>query len=113
MSERRSEERIDLIYYLAVFEQGTDKLIGYLSDITTKVALIISETPIDIGITFKLFIESYSLFNKTSIINFSAECIRCTRHESINYFDCGFKFTDIELEHVEFIQDLISKFKLD
>ncbi len=46
LDEKRKFRRRQIIYYLRVFDQSTDQLLGHLVNITSEGAMIISENQI-------------------------------------------------------------------
>ena len=57
MPDRRRHKRRHLIYYLEVFDDATDRLIGHVVDITMKGIMLTSEEPIELNSTLRLRIE--------------------------------------------------------
>ena len=113
MLERRSCKRVHLIYYLGVFDKKTDKLLGYLADITPENAMIISEKPIEPDKDYQLEIETISESYKGKRISVDARSIRCGSDENMEYYDCGFKFLKINPEDFDEINNIAAKLGVD
>ena len=52
MEEKRKHKRVNLIYYLEIFDNTTDKHLGYLVDITPEGLMMISEEQMPSGEDF-------------------------------------------------------------
>lgn len=57
MGEERRMKRWQLVYYLRVFELGTDKLMGHLADITMDGMRLVSVEPIVVEKDYHLWME--------------------------------------------------------
>ncbi len=96
MAERRRLERKQLIFYLKVFEQDTNELVGHLSDVSTEGFKLISEKPVTIDQRFDL---KMSLSKKTvggEQVLFRAVSMWCRKNSQLSdFFDVGFQFIDL------------------
>ena len=113
MLERRSCKRVHLIYYLGVFDKTTDELIGYLGDITSENAMVISEKPVEPDKDYQLEIETVSASYKGKRISVDARSIRCDSDKNLECFNCGFKFLRINPEDIDEIKEMGAKLGVD
>ena len=113
MLERRKRKRSNLIYCLAVFDRNTDRLIGYLADITRESAMVICEEPHDTDKVYQLKFESSASKDDCKQIDVDAMCIRCMKNDIPGFYNCGFKFLKINPESIEDINEMAIKFEVD
>jgi c-di-GMP-binding flagellar brake protein YcgR len=57
MFDRRKLDRKFLTYFARVTDRKTDRLLGYLVDLTTGGALLIGDVPLKIGVDFSLRVD--------------------------------------------------------
>lgn len=110
MQEKRKLQRRHLIYYLRVFDRNTVNLIGHLVDITPEGVMVISENPIETGITFQMrMILPKEIFKKEQI---TFEAISKWSDKDVNpsFYDTGFQLLDISDENRSIIAQLIDDF---
>jgi len=111
MRERRKIKRRHILFYSRVFNRQTGELIGYLGDLTTEGAMVISEEPLEINVTYRLRLDlPEDLYNKT-ILGFNAHSVWCKPDVDPNFFNTGFKFIDIATQDQEIIQRIIADYK--
>ena len=113
MVEKRKHKRIDIIYYLSVFDRNTDDLIGYIQDITSEGLRLITEKQLKKDAMYQLTIELSSILHENKKIDIDATCIRCVPGDSESFYECGFKFEKIKPEYIDEITLMIQTFRLD
>ena len=110
---RRKHERVNLIYYLAVFDRNTDELIGYLADISVEGAMLLCEKPLEIDNVYQFKIEIFSSSSTNKQIEFDAKCLWKKTNEYIDFYNFGFKFEKIDSKNIDEIQSLIDTYRLE
>lgn len=113
MKNRRRYKRANLIYYLAVFDRNTDNLIGYVGNVSSGGAMILSEEPLEINTVYQLKIELLSVLHKSKKIELDAKCVRSEPDSNLDFYNCGFEFLKIDLEDIEKLRKLADKFKIE
>ena len=114
MSEdRRKQERVSLIYYLAVFDRNTDDLMGYLADISLEGAMLLCEKSLEIDSDYQFKIEVFSASSINKQIEFDAKCVWRKKNEYIDFFNFCLKFIKIESKNIDEIQSLIDTYRLN
>ena len=113
MIEKRKNKRINVIYYLSVFDRTTDDLIGYIQDITFEGLGLLSETPLKEDATYQLTMELSSILHESKKFDADATCVRCVPGDNEGFYDCGFKFEKIKPECIDEIKLMIKIFRLD
>ena len=111
--ERRKQERVNLIYYLAVFDRNTDDLMGYLADISLEGAMLLCEEPLEIDNVYQFKIEIISASSSNKQVEFDAKCVWKKQNEYIDFYNFGFKFVKIDPKNIDEIQSLIDTYRLD
>ncbi len=110
MQEKRKLKRRHLIYYLRVFDENSDQLIGHLVDITTEGAMLISEEPIKANTVFQLRMVLPAGIEGNKPISFDAQSIWCHKDVNPNFYASGFQLLNPAPEDVEVIEWLIDEF---
>jgi hypothetical protein len=108
MDERRKLPRKHLIIYSRVFERTLGKLLGYLSDLNEKGAMIIAEEPLEAGLVLALRLDlpDPKLFNSDTL-NVSASVVHCEIDISPEFYDIGLKFQDLQPDQKSIIDKMI------
>lgn len=111
MREKRNSRRIHLIYYLLVFNDETNQLVGHLVDIAPEGLKLMSKEPIkeDTDYRFRMLLPS-EMEQKSKEITFNATCVWSRDKLYSDFYGSGFQFKDISPEDIEIIKDLISQF---
>ena len=112
MKERRTEERKTLVAYTQVFDLYGGALLGYLGDLTTKGAMIISEKPIAKEVELTLAIELPELPNiKASRMTLPAKVVWCEQDISPEFHNVGFEFKEVKPEQKTIIESIIKNYE--
>ena len=112
MDERRNLKRRHLIYYLRVFNDKTNEVIGHVIDIHTDGHLLISDKPLPTNQTFRLRMVLPTEINRHQEITFDAQSVWSRRDNIPDFYNTGFKFIDLAPQYVETIRQLIHLFGL-
>ena len=108
MQERRKISRKYLAIYSRVFERSTGRVVGYLSDLTDKGAMVISDTSMaenqDVSLRFDL--PDPSLFS-TDHLNIDTQIMWCRPDIDPAFYNIGFQFKTISPEQAKIIEEMI------
>lgn len=110
MTEKRKLKRRHLIYYLRVFDQNSNQLLGHLVDITTEGAMLISEKPIITNTLFQAKMVLPEEIEGSKDITFGANSIWCKKDVNPDYYVTGFQLQDVTDDDLEIIEQLIVEF---
>jgi hypothetical protein len=110
MSDRRTLHRRHLIYYLKVFEKGTETLLGHLVDITEEGLMIVSDNKIDEGKLYKMRMLLPREIEGKEEIEFDAKSMWCRPDVNPSLFGVGFKFEYVDTLSRQIIFELIHEF---
>ena len=108
MQDRRKNSRKYLAIYSRVFDRVTGRVIGYLSDLTDKGAMVISDTAMaenqDVGLRFDL--PDPALFS-IDHLNIDAQISWCRPDIDPAFYNIGFAFKSISTEQAKIIEEMI------
>lgn len=107
MAQKRELERKALVYYLKIFEQDSDELLGRLGDITEKGFLLISDKGLPVEKEFDLRMKLPDTFPDEDEIEFTAESVWSQKDVNPDFYATGFKITGISAEAKQTISELI------
>lgn len=108
--QKRKNPRRALIYYLEVFESGSDRTFGRTIDITIDGFQLISETLLTVGKVYELRMILPEEIQEASEIIFNSRCIRSYKDPYTPYYYSGFHFKDMDPAQASIIGLLISDF---
>lgn len=111
MREKRNSRRIHLIYYLLVFNDETNQLIGHVVDMATEGIKLMSKEPIlpNKEYRFRMLLPS-EMEGKSKQITFNVKCVWSQEKLYSDFYGSGFQFKDISPDDIEIIKDLIGQF---
>lgn len=110
MKEKRKHKRVNLIYYLEIFDNTTDKHLGYLVDITPEGLMMISEEQMPSGEDLHLrMILPETAYGKKAI-SFNASSRWTKKDVNPAFFASGYQFVDIGPVESKTISSLIDDF---
>jgi len=107
MKEKRRLKRRHLIFYLRVFNAETNQLLGYLVDLTPEGIMLMSEEPVEKGEKFKLRMDLPEEYSDRAKIEFDAESVWTSTDVNPDFYDTGFKFSNVSHEERLIIEDII------
>lgn len=109
MEERRKLKRRHIIYYLLVFDQDTQSMLGHLVDITPHGMMVISEQPQEVGRLYNLrLLLPYQIAGKRELI-FQAHSKWCQKDLNPDFYDTGFQLLNVSDEDIRTIDWLIEQ----
>ncbi len=107
---RRHLKRRHLVYYLRVFDQSTNELVGHLVDITTEGVKLVRETPVNPGASHRLSMQLPARLEGSYDVRFAAECLWCRPDENPSFFVAGFHITGAAKRDLDLITELVNEF---
>lgn len=108
MKERRTLERKYLMVYSRVFDRLTGKILGYLSDLSPKGAMIISDDPLteNTPVALRLDLPDPLLFSADHL-NLQARVAWCQPDIDPSFYNIGFEFLDVKDQERAIIEEMI------
>jgi len=110
MEERRKYPRRYLNFFTRVFDLKSGELLGYLGDITTAGAMVISELPIDPEVTFKLRMDLPEHQFGKDRLDMEARSLWCQPDINPQFFNTGFEFLKLEEEDIQVIERIVQQY---
>lgn len=108
-NDLRQLKRRHLIYYLEVFDQTTDKLLGHLVDLTVKGMKLISKEEIAAGQTFSLRMIMPEEYCPEREVHFTATSTWCSQDVNPDFYATGFNAPDLDPETRRLFMVLINQ----
>ena len=107
--ERRRYERYSVTFYLSVYDQQTNVLLGQIIDISRGGMRLISQEPIPAGKHFHLVLDVSLESGKQQKVLLEARSIWSQEDDNPDLFATGFQFIDLSQEAVLCIQEIIAE----
>jgi len=112
MEDHRNLTRIKIAYYLRVFDEATDAMLGHVADITAQGMMVISERPIPVDTVFKLWMEVPSDDQHRERVYIEALAVWSRQDANPDFYDAGFRLIEPSREAIRKINELIDQFTL-
>ncbi|MCP3875918.1 MAG: PilZ domain-containing protein [Desulfobacteraceae bacterium] len=109
-NNKRKFDRNQLYYYLKVYHNKTNKLAGYVGDISPQGLMLFSKKSAKPDKVFNFRIDLDEGFGLDKKFIFEATSLRCDKDVNPEYYTIGFKFVDLEQESMDIVTYLIEKF---
>jgi hypothetical protein len=108
MQERRNLDRKYLAVYSRVFDRVSGRVLGYLSDLSHKGAMIISDDPLPekIAISLRFDLPDPPLFS-TDHLNMEARVAWCSPDIDPAFYNIGFEFVSVSEPENHIIEEMI------
>jgi len=110
MKEQRKLQRRHLIYYLRVFNDETNEVLGHLINISPEGIMIMSEKPLETGKLFHLRMDLPADVFRKQLIEFDAESRWCRKDVNPEFYDTGFLIKNLNEEDARLIEKLIDDY---
>ncbi len=108
--ENRTVDRRHLVFYLRVFDQATQHILGHLTDISTAGLMLVSEQKIDPGTVFQArLILPKEVMGRTEL-PLKITCCWCRPDALPEFHAVGFQFEEIDLAQKKLIDALTTEF---
>ncbi len=108
--EKRQRRRWELVFYLRIFDQSNNSLLGHVIDIHEDGLMLLSETPIELNKDFDLSLEMpASGEGERQKIFCRAHSIWQSSDANPDLVDTGFQLIDPDKDSIEAIKDLIDE----
>lgn len=112
MKERRTLDRKYLMVYSRVFDRMTGKILGYLSDLSPKGAMIISDDPIseNAKLSLRFDLPDPPLFS-TDHLNLEARVAWCKPDIDPSFYNIGLEFFEISESEKSIVEEMIEAYE--
>lgn len=109
-SERRTQKRRHLFYYLKVFDDLSGRLIGHLVDITPDGVMLIGRDPVRVGAEYRLRLILPEGFSTRQDLVVAARSQWCRRDTNPDYWGIGLRLTEVSQADRSLVETMIYKF---
>lgn len=107
-SERRKSQRKQVRYFLSIMDRTTNKQLGLLVDINTEGAMLIRETPLEIGKSYQLRIMLPEPIHGSNFIDIDGTSAWSEKDINPSFYATGFKFNEASKENKMLIVRLMN-----
>lgn len=108
MSKLRMIKRRKVLTFTPAYDLHAKILLGYLGDLTLKGALLVSETPVEVGQTLTLAIEFRTSAEAMPIpMTLSSHVAWCKQDEHHTHYNVGLEFLAITDQNKKLIESVL------
>jgi c-di-GMP-binding flagellar brake protein YcgR len=95
MHEKRKRKRRYPIYYIRVFNQSDNSLIGRLVNYSPGGMMLVSEKPVKINTDYQFRMELPPAISNRKEVTLEAKSVWCDLNHNPDFYDTGYKFNNI------------------
>ncbi len=106
MVERRKLQRQHIMFYSRVFNRVTGEFIGYLGNLTSSGAMIISEYELPVREDYQLRIDLPEDMYSKPFLNLHARSVWCQRDVDPNFYNIGFEMMKLSADDEIIIEQI-------
>ena len=112
MSKLRMERRSQVLTFTPLYDVHDDSHLGYVADLTTKGALLISENPMDVNRVLTVGIEfrEKSEIPSEDRIELPVRVAWCKMDDFQTHYNIGLEFLDVTDRNKVVIHDILKKY---
>lgn len=110
MQDRRQIDRKYLTYFSRVTNRGNGRLIGYLADLTTGGAMLIADTPIDVGTILRLRMDLPDGYSGRGHLDFNAKVVWNRPDQDPAFHKVGLQLVDIPYQDLAIIERVLNDY---
>ncbi|MFZ5798264.1 MAG: PilZ domain-containing protein [Desulfobulbus sp.] len=115
-TETRDEQRIlnrhHLIYYLRVYNNTSNRVLGHVVDISPGGVMLITDEPVVPGEEYRLRMRFPGIGSSRDELIFETVCRWCRTDENPAFYLVGFQIHNLLPEEANFIQGIIRELAL-
>jgi hypothetical protein len=108
--ELRKIDRKYLVFYLRIFDGMSNKILGYLVDISANGLQLIGDFPVEINENYRLRMRLPTMMKERHEILFNATSRWCKNDDNPDFYVSGFQMHDLKPQKTELIKNLIQDF---
>lgn len=110
--EQRILNRHHLIYYLRVYDNTSNRVLGHVVDISPRGVMLITEEQLVPGKEYRLRMRFPGMSSSRDELIFEALCRWCRPDENPAFYLTGLQLQNLPPEEANFIQGMISELGL-
>jgi|WetSurMetagenome_2_1015567.scaffolds.fasta_scaffold135403_3 hypothetical protein len=109
--KRRQFERQNMAYYLPVYDNDRNQILGHLADISQIGMMVDCKAEIPVGHNYNLRLELMDNHSEKAYIEFVGTCKWCRQDQIISYiWNAGFEIKEIARDDLEIIKEICEKY---
>jgi len=113
MDERRKQNRRILTFFSRVIDRRSERLVGYLVDMTTDGALIVGNLPLKVNNSFQLQIDLPESYGDQPLLDIEARVIWCAPDEDPDLYRAGLQLINIKIADQAVLERLLKEYGLN
>jgi hypothetical protein len=113
MEDRRRKGRKQLRYFTRVTDGSTGRMYGYLANLTTEGAMMVSIKPVDAGTILRFQIDLPEEYAPRKHLLLNAESIWSQRDPTADVYRVGLKLVNLPPDEQTMLMRLLNEFGLD
>lgn len=106
----RRQERINLIYYLRVFDGESREIIGHLANVTPDGIMLIGEHPLTSGERHKLAMDLPRHLGAAEQLEFTGEVIWSKPQEGTPFYNSGVRLVAVSSDQRKLLDQMMQEF---
>ncbi len=110
MLDQRLKRRRSTVFYMKVHDTATNRLAGFLADITTSGMKLVSEEPLALGATYRLQLDLPDTVTEPRVIDLKAKTVWSRYEESFGFYDIGLEFLEISENGRQTIENPLAEY---
>ena len=107
--ETRALKRRHLVYYLEVYDDETNELLGHLVDVTTSGLKLVSKQRIPTNRNYRLRMMLPEGYFSQKDLYFEAQSMWSSNDINPDFYDTGFAAPKLDAKTQDIIRDLVSQ----
>lgn len=107
--ETRALKRRHLVYYLEVYDDDANQLLGHLVDLTTNGLKLVSKKRIPTNRTYHLRMMLPEGYFSQKDLYFEAQSMWSSNDVNPDFYDTGFSAPNLDIAAQNIIRDLVSQ----
>jgi hypothetical protein len=105
--EKRSSIRRQIVYNLKIYDNKTNRLLGFLEDISSEGLMMVKMEPMEIGAVMELNMDLLERIHPDKHMSFNAKVLWCKKDVNHEFYEIGCKFQDLKVTQILVIEQLI------
>jgi len=113
MTDKRKEERKNLMAFTPVYGVHPKTLLGYVEDLTIHGAMLIGERPVETDQQITVIIEVPGALpeSNTPRLTIPARVAWCKQESTSIYYDIGLEFSELKSAEIKMIEAVLKRYE--
>ena len=111
MQARRKPKRRFIMYYTRIFDRSTGAVLGYIIDLSSEGAMLVSEEPFVVHKLYRLRMDVPEEFEIKACLDFEAVCVWSrTDAADPRFYESGLHLESVPGEDIAMIERIIQEY---